>query len=61
MRGRPKSGGELAVCAIAVVMLLGKLLPEEVALAVFESDTHVLKGFPDSSDLDTVADGRDPR
>ena len=50
------SGGELAVCAIAVVMLLGKLLPEEVALAVFESDTHVIKTFDDVADLDEVAD-----
>ncbi|MBX2801541.1 MAG: VWA domain-containing protein [Myxococcales bacterium] len=49
-------GGELAVCAVAVVMLLGKLLPEEVALAVFESDTHVIKPFADVADLDRVAD-----
>jgi len=49
-------GGELAVCAIAVLMLLGKLLPEEIALAVFESDTHVIKNFDDLQDLDTVAD-----
>lgn len=50
------SGGELAVCAIAVVMLLGRLLPEEVALAVFESDTHPIKGFRQTTDLDAVAD-----
>jgi hypothetical protein len=50
------SGGELAVCAIATVMLLGKLLPSEVALAVFESDTHVIKELTDEADLDAVAD-----
>jgi len=50
------SGGELAVCAMAIVMLLGKLLPQEVALAAFESDTHVIKDFNDGSDLDQVAD-----
>lgn len=49
-------GGELAMCAIAVVMVLGRLLPEEVALAVFESNTHVLKTFVDVADLDQVAD-----
>ncbi|MFZ5443789.1 MAG: VWA domain-containing protein, partial [Myxococcota bacterium] len=49
------SGRDLAVCAIAVVMLLGRLKPEELALALFESDTHVVKGFADSRDLDDVA------
>ena len=49
-------GGELAVCAIAVVMLLGRLLPQEIALAVFESSTHVIKDFSDPTDLDQVAD-----
>ncbi len=49
-------GHELAICAIAVVMLLGKVRSEEVALAVFESDTHVIKGFHDPTDLDQVAD-----
>lgn len=50
------SGKELAVCAIAVVMLLGRLLPQEVALALFESDSHVVKQFADDTDLDEVAD-----
>lgn len=50
------SGRELAVCAIAVVMLLARLAPEEVAIALFESDTHVVKGFADERDLDQVAD-----
>ncbi len=50
------SGSELAICAIAVVMLLGKLRSEEVSLAVFESNTHVLKGFQDPADLDEIAE-----
>ncbi|MCP4111934.1 MAG: VWA domain-containing protein [Desulfobacteraceae bacterium] len=50
------SGQELAICAIAVVMLLGRVRSEEVAIAVFESDTHVIKGFHDPTDLDQVAD-----
>jgi Mg-chelatase subunit ChlD len=49
------SGNDLAVCAIAVVMLLGRLKPEELALALFESNTHVVKRFEDSTDLDDVA------
>lgn len=49
-------GGELAACAIAIVMLLGRLHPEEVALAAFESDTHAVKGFSEPVDLDLVAD-----
>jgi hypothetical protein len=49
-------GRELANCAISVVMLLGKLAPEEVAIALFESDTHVIKAFDDGTDLDAVAD-----
>jgi hypothetical protein len=47
---------ELASCGVAIVMVLGKLLPEEVALAAFESDTHVIKTFDEGVDLDTVAD-----
>lgn len=50
------SGDELAICAIAVVMLLGKLTPSEIAIALFESDTHVVKPFIDHADLDQVAD-----
>ena len=49
-------GGELAACAITIVMLLGRLLPEEVALAAFESDTHTIKSFHEDVDLDRVAD-----
>lgn len=50
------SGKDLAVCAIAVVMLLGKLRSDEVAIALFESNTHVVKRFHETKDLDTVAD-----
>lgn len=49
------SGPELAVCAIAVVMLLGRLKPEEVAIALFESNTHAVKRFAEARDLDEVA------
>ncbi len=49
------SGKDLAVCAIAVVMLMGRLQPEELALAVFESNTHVVKTFASSRELDDVA------
>lgn len=33
-----------------------RLLPEEVALAAFESDTHVIKALDEDVDLDRVAD-----
>src|SRR5262249_23295553 len=49
-------GRELANCAISVVMLLGRLAAEEVAIALFESDTHVIKGFAQERDLDEVMD-----
>lgn len=49
-------GRELANCAISVIMLLGKLHPDEIAIALFESDTHVIKGFSEHRDLDEVAD-----
>jgi Mg-chelatase subunit ChlD len=49
-------GRELANCAISVVMLLGRLAPEEIAIALFESNTHVVKGFNEERDLDAVAD-----
>lgn len=50
------SGPDLAMCSIAVVMLLGKLRSDEVSLAYFESDTHVVKRFADEADLDAIAD-----
>jgi len=49
------SGRDLAVCAIAVVMLMGRLQPEELALALFESNTHVVKDFASTRELDEVA------
>ncbi len=50
------SGKDLAICAIAVVMLLGRLRPDELALALFESNTHVVKEFASTRELDDVAD-----
>src|SRR5262249_4341381 len=49
------SGKDLAVCASAVVMLLGRLRSEEVAVALFESNTHVVKRFSEHRELDAVA------
>jgi Mg-chelatase subunit ChlD len=49
-------GRELANCAISVVMLLGRVAPQELAIALFESDTHVVKGFHDERDIDEVID-----
>ena len=50
------SGPELSTCAISIVMLLGRLKSEEVAVALFESDTHVVKTFDQERSLDEVAD-----
>ncbi len=50
------NGKDLAICAIAVVMLLGRLRPEELALALFESNIHVVKEFASTRELDEVAD-----
>jgi Mg-chelatase subunit ChlD len=49
-------GRELANCAISVVMLLGRLQPQEIAIALFESDTHVIKGFHEEREIDEVTD-----
>jgi Mg-chelatase subunit ChlD len=49
-------GRELANCAISVVMLLGRLEPQELAVAVFESDTHVIKAFIQEREIDEVTD-----
>jgi Mg-chelatase subunit ChlD len=49
-------GRELANCAISVVMLLGRMAPQELAVALFESDTHTVKGFCEERDLDEVID-----
>jgi len=50
------SGEKLAMCAISVVMLVGNLKPEEIAVSLFESSTHILKAFDEEKDLDEVAD-----
>ena len=49
-------GRELANCAISVVMLLSRLAPQEIAIAVFESDTHVIKGSTRSARSTEVTD-----
>jgi Mg-chelatase subunit ChlD len=49
-------GRELANCAISVVMLLGRLTPQELAVTLFESNSHVIKGFREERDLDEVID-----
>jgi Mg-chelatase subunit ChlD len=50
------SGRKLAACAIAVTMLIAKLKSEEIAIAFFESNTHVMKNFDDQKDIDEIAD-----
>ncbi len=47
---------KLAMCAISVVMMVGKLKPEEIAVAFFESNTHKIKEFDEQVELDEVAD-----
>jgi hypothetical protein len=37
-------------------MLLGRLAPQEIAVCLFESDTHVIKGFHQERELDEVTD-----
>ncbi|MDH5403044.1 MAG: VWA domain-containing protein [Candidatus Heimdallarchaeota archaeon] len=49
------SGNNLAMCAIAVIMLLAKLDTKEIAIAMFESNTHIIKGFNDDIGLSDVA------
>lgn len=50
------SGMKLAACSIAVMVLIGCLRAEEVAICFFESDTHVVKEFEDYKDLNDIAD-----
>jgi len=50
------SGENLAICALAAVMLLNQLQSNEVAIAFFESDTHAVKSFSDEIELDKIAD-----
>ncbi len=50
------SGMKLAACSIAVMVLIGSLRADEVAICFFESNTHVVKKFGDSRSLEDVAD-----
>jgi Mg-chelatase subunit ChlD len=50
------TGMKLAACSIAVMVLIGALRAEEVAICFFESNTHVVKEFGDVKDLEDVAD-----
>lgn len=50
------TGAKLASCAISVVILVGKLSANEVAVALFESDTHKLKEFTDDKDIEGLVD-----
>jgi len=49
-------GMKLAACSIAVMVLIGSLRADEVAICFFESNTHVVKKFGDEKDLEDVAD-----
>ncbi|MHA1703210.1 MAG: VWA domain-containing protein, partial [Promethearchaeota archaeon] len=49
-------GMKLAACSIAVMVLIGSLRADEVAICFFESNTHVVKEFGDEKDLEDVAD-----
>ncbi|GAB4320621.1 MAG: hypothetical protein Kow0069_24670 [Promethearchaeota archaeon] len=50
-------GEKLAYCAISAVMVLYAFSPDEVAVCLFESNTHVLKEVDDDAvDLDSAAD-----
>ncbi|TXT66885.1 MAG: putative VWA domain containing CoxE-like protein [Promethearchaeota archaeon] len=48
-------GMKLAACSIAVMVLIGSLRADEVAICFFESNTHVVKEFGDERNLDDVA------
>lgn len=49
-------GEKLTWCSIVAAMLAYCLRPDELALAFFESDTHVVKTFTDRMEIDEVAD-----
>ncbi len=49
-------GMKLAACSIAVMVLIGSLRADEVAICFFESNTHVVKKFGDEKNLEDVAD-----
>lgn len=50
------AGEKLAYCAIATAVLCLKLRPEEFACALFESDTHIVKGLGEVREVEEVAD-----
>jgi Mg-chelatase subunit ChlD len=49
-------GEKLTWCAIAASMLAYALRPDELALAFFESDTHVVKAFNDKMEIEEIVD-----
>ena len=49
-------GEKMTWCAIAAAMLAYTLRPDELALAFFESDTHVVKSFDDKMEIEEIAD-----
>lgn len=49
-------GEKLTWCSIAAAMLAYALSPDELSLAFFESDTHVVKRFDDKMEMEEVAD-----
>ncbi len=49
-------GIKLAACSISVMVLIGSLRADEVAICFFESNTHVVKKFGDEKTLEDVAD-----
>jgi Mg-chelatase subunit ChlD len=49
-------GEKLTWCSIAAAMLAYALRPDELALAFFESDTHVVKSFTDKMEIEEIAD-----
>jgi hypothetical protein len=49
-------GEKLTWCAVAAAMLAYAMRSDELAVAFFESDTHVVKSFSDRMEIDEVAD-----
>ena len=49
-------GNKLTWCAIAAAMLAYALQPDELSLAFFESDTHIVKRFDEEMSIEEIAD-----
>lgn len=49
-------GEKLTWCSITAAMLAYALRSDELALAFFESDTHVVKSFSDKMEIEEIAD-----